>query len=101
MNPYLRAIEIIKERGWWQGDLYGPNEERCLLGAVPISADADFSRRLAAAVGEVAPFPPARHCVNLIVAWNDAPERTIEDVYLALKYAAADWDAEHDREVSA
>jgi hypothetical protein len=33
VNSYREAIEIIKERGWWQGDMTGPNNEICIAWA--------------------------------------------------------------------
>ncbi len=97
-NPYLRAIEIIKERGWHQGELVGPNGEVCIAGSVRAAFGTlteAFGPPLVSAMKTVAPMPTGLEDVGPS-PWNDDPSRTIEDVYLALKYAAADWDAEHD-----
>ncbi len=101
-NPYLRAIEIIKERGWWQGDWEGPNGEVCIARSLVIAGHPQpaFSLRLQEAMQTVAHMltKPERRLGP--GDWNDAPERTVEDVYLALKHAAADWDDEHDAGVA-
>ncbi len=101
-NPYLRAIEVIKERGWWQGDWEGPNGEVCISESLRVAgAFPSTVSRLQRAMCVVGPAPGRLRFGP--ADWNDAPERTIEDVYLALKLAAADWDAEHGagREASA
>lgn len=96
MNPYGRAIEIIKERGWHQGGLSGPNGEVCMgqaLFEAGIEMERWADRCLEEAIQRVAPFPA--NGWSLVPIWQDDPSRTIEDVFLALKHAAADWDAEH------
>ncbi len=92
-NPYLRAIEIIKRRGWHKGAFMGPNGEVCIAASLILAADAraPYGSELRQAMATVAPMPKALPPGD----WNDAPERTVEDVYLALKHAAADWDAGH------
>ncbi len=100
-NPYLRAIEIIKERGWYQGGPVGPDESVCIGESTTRAGvkDGYHDERLVEAVEYVASIP-TNSWASPVGRWNDAPERTIEDVYLALKYAAADWDAERDSGVA-
>lgn len=101
MNPYRRAIAIIRERGWHQGTLSGLSGGVCVLGALLAAGHQQcyMDRRLRAAVALLCgPLPDRSSAwpMHPVARWNDAPERTIEDVVLALKHAAADWDAEHD-----
>jgi hypothetical protein len=85
---YAKAIDIIADRGWWQDpdteDPYGgtgPGGEVCINRALIATAHPcakEAVERLTLAIG----FGPTD--------WNDAPERTLEDVVLLLKYADAD-----------
>lgn len=85
-----RARDVLAERGWHQG---GYTNRRtgavCLYGAVNVargvavnSAEPE-SRRLASLVLVADGFDDPLN----IGGWNDAPERTYEDVIFALKHA--------------
>ena len=109
MNVFERALEIIDQDGWYQGDRIGPAGERCLWQAW-YEADAELfppprrrwwrreppwaevvaardradvqTRTLRAAVAEVT----GRRLSGHESAWNDRASE--EDVKLALKIAA-------------
>lgn len=83
---YLRAIEVLKERGWYQGGLEeGPGGPCCMVGAcnVALSGSATSPRfhqdldEVARAVGSI-----------LLGDWNDAKGRTRRQVIAALRKAA-------------
>ncbi len=108
---YRRAVEVIDERGWYQGYFVDP--EGCkvcaagalalVLGGTPTSENAD---------GPEVIWPAGRdgtalrsywyravaglaHAIRRGVGeWNDAPGRTIGEVKAALLLAAE----EHDRD---
>lgn len=82
----IKAAEYISQHGWHQGELFAEGEGNapaCALGALHAvtnwesSVVFEASDLLAAHVG-VPPMYVALH-------WNDQPERTAEDVILALK----------------
>ncbi|MEU3052235.1 DUF6197 family protein [Streptomyces griseus] len=98
-----RAAEYISKHGWHQGDYYSyratdaeklglPADQShppaCALGAIlatgPATADAVIA---AAAIGRLATYLDLPDGVGISV-WNDAVDRTAEDVILALKTAA-------------
>jgi hypothetical protein len=110
VNVFERALKIIDERGWYQGDRHGPAGERCLMGAwgeanaelhppprrrwwqreppwaavaaARARADAQSSA-LRAAIEEVT----GEKLWGCVAQWNDE-RATEEDVRLALKIAA-------------
>lgn len=89
MNIYETAIDILNERGWTQGVVRNAKGEVCLIGALGIatgriatnngycSALETCGRKLGIPVGSV-------------ITWNDAPERSKEDVILILKELASE-----------
>lgn len=96
---YRRAAEIIDERGWHQGWYSDPDGQRvCLLGACAVACGATFDprndqpcpefddsadhKRWFAAWDALTPF------VAHLSAWNDAADRTAEDVKALLLEAA-------------
>lgn len=81
------ARDVLAERGWTQGTAEAADGSVCLDGALCVAStgsphrgtvegDAGASRALSAVAGE-----------RGYVAFNDDPERTYEDVMLALKRA--------------
>jgi hypothetical protein len=109
VNTFERALEIITEHGWWQGDWHGPAGERCLQQAWHEAVEeldplprprwwqrahpwrvvaARRARRdaetvaLRWAVEQVTGKPP----VGCVAAWNDL-RASGEDVRLVLKLA--------------
>ena len=87
-----KARDVLAERGWGQGELVGPSGAVCLMEAL-FRADekvlvAEERWPVINAV-EVAVGIPAStwHDGTDLPRWNDAPERTYEDVQKALKDA--------------
>ena len=97
-NPFLKAIDVLKERGWVPKA--GQVGALCMVNAletvVGIDGVLDLREPFASGVEAVAGFRPDRF--SEFFRWNDAPERTEEDVILALKHAAGAWDASHAEE---
>jgi hypothetical protein len=81
----LRAAELIAERGWAQGSLRADDESMCALVAIA-NADETGTQRYAA-YGVLLKLLPDGRVAN----WNDAPERTAEEVIDTL-IAAAYWE---------
>ena len=82
----LRAAEIIRERGLYKGDYGTPGEPRCVLGALREAAgdETGFATEEAASC-LMSHLGREALCPSL---WNDAPERTADDVVAALQAAA-------------
>lgn len=84
------AAAIVRERGWTQGAYVDDDGRVCIEGAicealggprpavVPFAPFVDADEELRAVIGYVSP-----------VEWNDAPERTADEVIAALEAAAA------------
>lgn len=80
---YAKAIDVIHERGWGKGTRWGrPKESVCLEEAIETAAGrtAEIREAVSALVQAVG---------RRSFLWNDAPERTKEDVILLLEYADA------------
>ena len=86
------AARILMRDGWIQGALHGDNGAgHCAIGATCAARDElGLSFTLSDSAGFMLfrwllrEYGPLRG----VAAWNDAPERTAEDVILALKRAA-------------
>lgn len=69
------ARNVLFERGWHKGSMYGPGQSGCLLTALGV-----------AAVGGQEQIPLALRAIHeagvsrCIPLWNDAPSRTFDDV---------------------
>ena len=109
MNVFERALEIIDQHGWYQGDRIGPGGERCLWQAW-YEADAElcppprrpwwrrepsWAKVVAARDRADAQARAIRVAIEEVIsdrlwghesAWNDRASE--EDVKLALKIAA-------------
>lgn len=95
-DVYRRAVDVIHERGWWQGDSVDPRDPDegpvCLYGAINVARgmhattidphSSRTARRVLVAAGV------ATTTAGDIGAWNDALGRTADDVVFALKRAA-------------
>jgi hypothetical protein len=91
MNPrdvFQRAAEILRERGWCQGQYVCDDGSCCLLGAVLTAEDPD------APVDR--PWPrwmqdywDAAVPRGLPATWNDEPGRTADEVIALLERLAA------------
>lgn len=92
---FLKAIDVLERVGWHQGGLYDrlhyPSAV-CLVGALRVAAlGVDGLWNTEVLPGEVlfgAMLAVGVLTANDLGGWNDAPERTYEDVVLALKRAA-------------
>lgn len=76
------ARDLITRDGWWQfGD--GQSVGHCTVTAIGRAADLGSLNPAIRLVAEVI----GGDGFDAITRWNDAPERTYEDVILALKQA--------------
>lgn len=90
-NPFYKAIDVLHERGWHQGDAMDETTGAvCIYGALLVACGQPATN------DGFLPFPVRSLLtdeVGLFVGpWNDEPERTEEDIVLALKKAAVAWD---------
>ena len=94
-----RAADLIEADGWWQNNgESGPTDKRCVMiaicdaykgnGYLAIQGRADASRATRAYLG-----------CGCLFSWNDAPERTVEEVVDTLRVVAALHDTESVQEV--
>lgn len=99
-NPFEKAIDVLRERGWHQGDFESSHDGSvCAVGALGVACVGNASW-LAENQGDWTPvmktlrtvLQPDDPSTFFIPDWNDDPERTVEDVILALKMAAVEWD---------
>jgi hypothetical protein len=95
-----RAAEYMSEHGWIQGRLQNENGV-CAMGAIsnalrdvmhnhPYNEEGARLERIAVTMMSGYLNVGISSHVNHIPSWNDAPDRTAEDVILALKHSA-DW----------
>lgn len=100
----LKAADVIDEIGWYQGDLYDPRGTgMCTMAAMYVGAGLNLHRVMTckdtsqagadvdAAIGRFQQWLG----VESVVEWNDARERTVEQVTSALRQCAAE-TAERD-----
>lgn len=92
-NPFLKAIDIIRESGWLQLNSPDPDARgTCISNAVQSATEYEYNRSIRQILN--------RGCgvegydCSAVFAWNDDPSRTEEDVILALKHAAEAWEAD-------
>ncbi len=79
---YLKAIEVIEQKGWCQGQPINAKGEVCVAGAIQMATHQSLELQ--------------GHALNLlhetlgtmISKWNDAPERTESEVIAKLKEVA-------------
>ena len=95
------AADIVEHNGWNQGDYYRPEG-----GKQPQDCPVDTTGALNLALGadtpshDIQPDSPAEVAlmkylgIEYVPGWNDAPDRTAEQVIAALRSAAA---AERER----
>ena len=88
------AAQIIKQYGHYKGEFGGSDRGYCIHGAISRATQDSLkhrkvARRLAAWFErfEGRPVPMAKDCPSF-VEWNDAPERTKEEVITVLESAA-------------
>jgi len=89
-----RTADVIDEVGWYQGDLYDPRGTgMCTLAAIYAAAGVDMAKATpseADAICAAIESLQGRLGVESVVNWNDAPERTAEQVTSALRRCAAE-----------
>ncbi len=95
-STYAKAIDVIQRRGWTQGVLMDTETGAvCALGALyvachggPWSCQTDGHDHFADGWFDQLSLQEATGCTS-VDGWNDAPDRTVEDVILLLKHADA------------
>lgn len=80
--------EFLKKFGWYQGRFTGPNNSRCLIGAVAGAAgdrgDYDVTEPVNNELRkeiERTGYAGDRRGDISVAKWNDEPGRTVEEVY--------------------
>lgn len=81
MNVYAEAAALIREHGWWQGQ-DGEGPELC-IGLAVDQACADAGTGSAPLI-DLAERVTGTGNVNKLYQWNDAPERTVDEVLAVL-----------------
>jgi hypothetical protein len=91
VNPYIKALEQLEQRGWWKGSMsdsgIGPKGERCLVVTAVYSG---------LSLGDLRPliremFPD--RCLGPSPAhFNCHPDTTLEDVQAVLEKGALRWE---------
>lgn len=92
----LAAAQIIRERGWCQGDYSDARGAVCTLGALLVVDSWKVGDREAIWKFEDLPLHEACRLrfqkylgIDFTPQWNDAPGRTVDDVLAALTSAAS------------
>lgn len=81
-----RAATLIEDKGWWQGRATGPGGQICCMTAVYWAANELTGRPTLIGGGRTVLDEMARRLgVSNISIWNDAPDRTVEQVLEALR----------------
>ncbi|HUR18863.1 MAG TPA: hypothetical protein VMZ51_08020 [Acidimicrobiales bacterium] len=80
------ALDVLDKQGWSQGFYTNPDGSHCLAGAINTAGMAMSSYSILDAKNALA--------LKNIEEWNDAPERTVEDVKQLLKQAIYDLENE-------
>ena len=84
----LKAADIIEEKGWYQGNMIGPKGELCMLGALNVASDYSLEYFNVRTVVRDHLHISVKDKSFSLSNWNDAPERTKEEVIAALRGAA-------------
>jgi hypothetical protein len=87
-----RAAQIVRERGWTQGRYEEEDGRMCVEGAMSLAHGYQAPAGNCDVVADL--FALRQVTLENVVDWNDAPERTAEDVIAALEAAADRLDAE-------
>jgi len=98
------AAKKIEEEGWVQNNYYARDEGYCVVGAVAACLNPDFTRNYLG-IGQAADVlwqnRPQPMTFLTFTRWNDAPERTKEEVIAALLSAAEKARAREAKEANA
>ena len=112
MNPadQLRAAaQYLQENGWTQGYLYDHGvpmpSPACAVGAMRAVTDGaaeeqnlrDVLSSYLEAEGLMSRKRPTPTARRTLTGWNDDPHTTAEDVILAMKHAAADYESQESK----
>lgn len=81
-----KAADVIRERGWHQGDYEGPGGGVCAEGAINVVCNGTPNE--SGETAHKARVVLASFLNNIINSWNDAPDRTVDEVIAALEEAA-------------
>lgn len=85
----LDAADLIEERGHCKSALRNEHGQLCLLGAVLVASRGDLSARVRVPDGAVTAMEYVdRYLDEDAVDWNNAPDRTPEQVISALRNCA-------------
>jgi hypothetical protein len=89
------AAQLIRERGWGQGDYVNASGCFCSVGAIRAACGIqDFAGQSKTAPSSTKPVREALGWLSrsvgrvLMAGWNDAPDRTVDDVLAAFDRAA-------------
>lgn len=88
-----RAIDVLHERGWHQGSYRDPDTGAvCIIGAISTASRGSAHPMTGREWSLIATVYRhlGLHGIAGVAPWNDAPERTVEDVFLALKQCRED-----------
>lgn len=86
----LRAIEVLRERGWCQGTLEDPKGHVCAMGAVNIACDYDIDLVYPTLRATEKTLGGTDHVAD----WNDLEGNTVENVIQLLEDTA--WRCRND-----
>ncbi len=86
-----KAADLLERDGWCQG-LFRDGTRRCLSAAIT-AAVADVSAPRRDIADEVVRDALRRHTGMTSTRWNDAPERTGDDVIALLRQVANELEA--------
>lgn len=86
----LDAADYIEKHGWCQGEVFGPDDAVCAIGA--IMATATNLGILDRAAGLLARYLDIG--IDRVARWNDDPSRTKDQVISALREAAISEDVQ-------
>ncbi len=88
-----KAADLLERDGWCQGRLYSDDGERCLLGVlIAVEQYLDTPDE----VDEIDAVDEAIGCrvgTPFLAKWNDAPERTADEVIALLREVANELEA--------
>ena len=77
----FKVADVIRERGWCQGQMFNRAGNVCIIGAINVAWDTDL-------ISAWTVMERLNRYTNGITRWNDAPGRTVDEV-LALIEAVA------------
>lgn len=92
------AAQILMRDGWIQGQEQNERGEKCAVGAIVAASFDDAGIRathlFVSWLAKQGYGAASARGILIAMGWNDAPERTAEDVILALKQCAYELENE-------